>query len=255
MKKILKIIILICVLGITGFIGYLNLNYSVPILMYHSLDKEKVNTFAAVDPQVFRKQMDFIKKNKYNVISLASYCSILKKHQPLPRHSVIITFDDGYGDNLPGFYLLKELGFKATLFLPANNIDKTGYIRKNQLSALVGAGNIEIGSHTINHVDLAKATDAVLKKEIADSKTELEAILGKKVQALAYPGGAFNEKALQETIDAGYLCACTTNRGFSQRLDRFALRRIKVTNDDSEFSLWAKLSGFYNIFKKAKKPY
>jgi len=38
-------------------------------------------------------------------------------------------------------------------------------------------------------------------------------------------------------------------------LDRFSLRRIKITDRDLGFRLWIKLTGFYNIFKKLKKPY
>jgi hypothetical protein len=60
---------------------------------------------------------------------------------------------------------------------------------------------------------------------------------------------------LREVKEAGFLCACTTNRGYSGNVDRFALRRIKITNRDKGFSLWIKLSGFYDMFKKVRKPY
>ncbi len=56
MKKLL-IFLLIVVVLLSSFWIYLNKNYTTPILMYHSLDKDRVETYAAVDPVVFRRQM------------------------------------------------------------------------------------------------------------------------------------------------------------------------------------------------------
>jgi peptidoglycan/xylan/chitin deacetylase (PgdA/CDA1 family) len=102
---------------------------------------------------------------------------------------------------------------------------------------------------------LDKLSDAQLKEEIDVSKKRLEALFSVKIETFAFPTGAFDKRTLKELSEAGYLCACTTNRGFSRKLEPLALRRIKVTNNDNDFTLWAKLSGFYNVFKKPKKPY
>ena len=55
--------------------------------------------------------------------------------------------------------------------------------------------HVEIGSHTYNHDVLSTITDAnVLQHEIADSKTEIEARLNKKVNILALPNGQGNKQ-------------------------------------------------------------
>jgi len=69
-------------------------------------------------------------------------------------------------------------------------------------------------------------------------------MFSKNVELISYPIGGFSKEILNDVEEAGYLCACATNRGFSRQLDRFALRRIKITNRDLDFRLWAKLSGF-----------
>ena len=59
MKK-LTLFFLVAALLLGSFWIYLNQNYATPILMYHSLDKSRVETYAAVDLEVFRKQMEFL---------------------------------------------------------------------------------------------------------------------------------------------------------------------------------------------------
>jgi hypothetical protein len=57
--------------------------------------------------------------------------------------------------------------------------------------------------------------------------------------------------------NAGYKAACSTNRGYD-RLNRdvYELKRIRFSNkDDSDLTLWWKLNGYYNLFRKAKNPF
>lgn len=254
MKK--KLVLLGLVLVVFGGFGvYLNLNYSVPILMYHSLDAARTETYAAVTPENFYRQMEFIKKGKYRVIGLAEYCRRLREGRSLPRRAVVITFDDGYRDNLKAVSVLREFDFPATIFLIVDNIGKEGFLTSSDIRQFLDTTSVQVGSHTLRHAYLPDLSPAQIKQEVGGSRIALENEYQKKVEAFSYPAGGFNREALQAVEDAGYLCACTTNRGFSRRLNPFALRRIKITNRDRGFRLWAKLSGFYNIFKKPKKPY
>lgn len=255
MKKIIKIIASLSVLFFLGFYSYLYTHQSTPILMYHSFDRTRINNYAAVSIEKFYHQMEFIKNGKYTVINLSDYCKLLRDNKPVPRNLVTITIDDGYKDNLPAFKILKQFDFSATVFLTTKNIGEPGFLSQEEIISALDSNTINIGSHTNTHPDLSKITKESIKKELADSKSRLEKMLNTKVEIFAYPGGAFNEEALSEVKEAGYVCACATNRGFSQDINRFALRRIKVTDKDNDFTLWAKLSGYYNVFKKPKKPY
>jgi len=82
MRKI-RFIFLFFIL-VLSFLFYLNLNYSTPILMYHSFDKNRKN-YAVVDLDTFYKQMKYIKEKKYNVISLDEYCRFLIKNNRQPK--------------------------------------------------------------------------------------------------------------------------------------------------------------------------
>ncbi len=255
MKKLLKLTFSFLVLFFLAFYLYLYLHHATPILMYHSFDKKRVEDYAAVSLEKFYRQMEFIKKSKYNVASLSYYCKLLKDKKPIPRNLIVITIDDGYKDNLPAFKILKQFNFPATVFLITNEIGNPGFLSKEEIISSLKNDEIGIGSHTNTHPDLSKLSDKELKEELTGSKSALGKMFNQNIETLAYPGGAFNEKVLKDADDSGYLCACATNRGFSRSLNRFALRRIKVTDNDNDFTLWAKLSGYYNIFKKIKKPY
>lgn len=252
-KLIISLSIVFILLGSSW--AYLSNNYVTPILMYHSLDRNQTETYAAVSPEVFRKQMEIIKKGKYNVISLNQYCQLLKNNQSIPPKAVIITFDDGAKDNLPGINILREYGYPATIFFIPIKIGTEGYFSVEEIKSFLANTKIEPGSHTFNHFYLPDVDSSNLKREIAGSKKWLEGKFDQKVNAISYPIGGFTEEVVEQVKKAGYLCACATNRGFSKKLDRFTLRRIKITNRDRGFRFRAKLSGFYNIFRKVKKPY
>ena len=252
-KRLVFLLIVIVLLGSAWI--YLNQNYTTPILMYHSLDKDRIETYAAVDPVVFRQQMEFIKAGKYKVVPLSQYCRLLKSDKPIPRNLVIITFDDGYKDNLKAVEILKEFGYPATIFIIVGKIGEKGYLSKEDIVSILSDTEVSIGSHTLTHAYLPDQGKERVKREIFQSKKQLEEHFSKNIETISYPIGGFTKQVLKEVESAKYLCACATNRGFSKKLNRFALRRIKITNRNLGFRLWAKLSGFYNAFRKPKYPY
>ena len=256
MKK-LTLFFLVAALLLGSFWIYLNQNYATPILMYHSLDKSRVEAYAAVDVEVFRKQMEFIRAGGYEVVSLLEYCKLVKEDEAIPQNLVVITFDDGYKDNLKIVELLEEFGYPVTIFVIAKEIGEDGFLSRKDIVYLLANKEVKvnIGSHTLSHAYLPDQERLTMKREIFQSKSLLEEIFSQDVEVFSYPVGGFTEEALSDVEEAGYLCACATNRGFSRKLNRFALRRIKITNRDLGFKLWAKLSGFYNSFRKPKNPY
>lgn len=93
------------------------------------------------------------------------------------------------------------------------------------------SATMEIGAHTVSHPILARIGSADAEREIVDSKSELEAIIGEKVQYFAYPNGkpiedyAAEHVALARRI--GFRAAVTTSWGSSCRhSDPFQLPRF-----------------------------
>jgi len=299
MKKLYLLLISVVILAGAFYFFWLTPKYTVPILMYHNIGYDKNSFF--VTPDNFARQMEYIKRHGYEVISLDELARSIKEKRMLKRNKVVITFDDGYKDNFEYAYpVLRKFGYPATIFLITNFIDRSSiralkrflnwdeamalskgkisfggrtYIfRINDLAIteekkflswdeviIMHKGGISFGGHTKTHFDLGVIEDEeAALEEIEGSKKAIEDRIGAPADYFCYPGGGFNERAKQMLIQAGYKGACTTNRGFAKfNSDVYELKRIKVTNSDMNkpFSFWAKLSGYYTIFKRERNPY
>ena len=91
---------------------------------------------------------------------------------------------------------------------------------------------IEVGAHTVTHPILTSLDDASARSEIADSKTQLESMLGKPVRLFAYPNGKAGKDYDQRHVDmvrqAGFEAAFTTEVSAIRRgQDCFQLPRSR----------------------------
>ena len=73
----------------------------------------------------------------------------------------------------------------------------------------------EIGAHTLSHATLTQVSTDQARKEISESRRQLEEMLGKKVTSFAYPKGQYDKIHVEMVHDAGYLCARTTKPFFT----------------------------------------
>jgi peptidoglycan/xylan/chitin deacetylase (PgdA/CDA1 family) len=231
--------------------------YVAPVLMYHMIgfpqtEYERLNT---VSPKSFKRQMSYIKKHGYQVLSLDEYHQGLKAGKNFCCHSVVITFDDGMLDNYTSaFPVLKEAGIPAAFFVPTARIGTAGHMTWDQLKE-VSLDGITVGSHSLNHAYLPDLSREAQVREIVESKRALESRLGRPAYYLAYPIGGFSEDIKRITREAGYRLAFTTNRG-SDRLNRdlFELKRIRPKDKDSDLVTWLRLTGYYNLLRRSKEP-
>jgi len=114
---------------------------------------------------------------------------------------------------------------------------------------------LEVGVHTRSHADCTMLSDAdEIREEIADPKREIERKVGYPVDHFCYPGGAFNEKAVQILKEHGYRSAVTIMPGFVNKQDSvFKLRRMVTTEDMLFFK--ASVSGSYYFISRLLKMF
>jgi len=222
--------------------------------MYHRFGYEENNTLF-VSPENFMRQMAYLKKRGYRVISLEELVKGLKKGKRFKHKTVVITIDDGYKDNyIYAYPVLRKYHFPATIFLIADFIGKKEeFMNWKQVNTLVHSNIISIGGHTRVHSYLPEIKEKErLWEEISGCKRVIEERINRKINYFCYPTGGFNEQIKAMVRRAGYKGACTTNRGEGR--DVYELRRIKITNSDMNkpFNFWAKLSGYYYLFRRKK---
>ncbi|AGK95298.1 polysaccharide deacetylase family protein [Clostridium pasteurianum] len=195
----------------------------IPVLMYHSIADNSMVTDTAsksiiLPPEAFKQQMQYLKDNGYTTLTLDELYNFLKNGKPVPEKSVVLTFDDAYEDNYTNAYpILKEFGFRATIFVITGGTDKIGaYLTSAQLKEM-DANGIDIQSHTVNHEELDKLSLKEQQETLVQSKQFLEKLLNKKVDYIAYPYGKYNNFTEQAAQNAGYTMAFTINNGWANK--------------------------------------
>jgi len=215
-----------------------------PVLMYHYIEAPTASTTLPglyLRPEIFKDQLQEIKKNGYTPIFLADLAASLRDKKKLPSRSIVLTFDDGYEDFYTQAYpLLKEYGFKSTLYVIVNRLDTSGYLTKAQVKELAESGLVEIGSHTFNHPDLRLAKEKAAEFEIKDSRLELEKISGRPVLTFAYPFGHYQVSDLAIASSSSYQGAVSVQPGVWQSTeDIWLIRRLRPgAREGKEFSKW-----------------
>jgi peptidoglycan/xylan/chitin deacetylase (PgdA/CDA1 family) len=214
------------------------------ILMYHAIGRNGEPPSRYIVPERrFRSQMAWLKRAGYTVIGLDDLVQCMREHRLPPAKSVVLTFDDGYRDNLElALPVLKRFGYPWTLFLLSragahNGWDEAGGLQERELidiheAASFGGGSV--GAHTRTHVDLVAVSPEKAKREIVGSKAELEGALAKPVTLFAYPYGSVNEAVRRLVQEAGFEAACTITPGPNRpATDPYMLHRSEIDGRDS----------------------
>lgn len=150
------------------------------ILTYHSLDASGAVT--SLHPDTFRRQMDWLAETATPVLRLAQI--------PSAARGLALTFDDGYANLLRhAVPVLSERRFPATFFVNSASAGAGGdYLDWSALREAVAAG-IELGSHGIGHLDLARVPLTQAIEQLEGCRRTVEDRLGVAVRTCAYPYG------------------------------------------------------------------
>lgn len=115
----------------------------------------------------FEQQLKFLRTN-YAVISL-SELAIKLQHKEDTSNCVVLTFDDGYLDNLTlALPLLEKYQVPATVFITTGLIDRTASLWWFELEYLL-AGNDRLYEQIGNYASILKSLNLVQQSEVLQS--------------------------------------------------------------------------------------
>jgi peptidoglycan/xylan/chitin deacetylase (PgdA/CDA1 family) len=104
---------------------------NLTVFNFHRIREDKPSGPFWFDDEVFNSTVSQFRnhvkwiKNNTNIISEEQLIQSLRKKEPLPPYSTMITFDDGYIDNFTLAYpILKEFQVPAIYFIPTEAIDE-----------------------------------------------------------------------------------------------------------------------------------
>ncbi|MDF2454535.1 MAG: putative polysaccharide deacetylase [Cytophagaceae bacterium] len=145
---------------------------------------------------------------------------------------IAISSDDGFKNNLRTAEILNEYDAKACFFVNPSIVGETDYGRIEQycktqlqfppveflnwkdIDTLQKYGH-EIGSHTMNHMNIARASASEIKEDMTLSYETLTDKCG-AVKHFAFPFGRFfhfSEEGRKACFEAGFLSCATAERG------------------------------------------
>ena len=227
------------------------------ILAYHSISDRRGDDLA-VRVADFEGQLGWLRRHGYRSMTLAQY---VDEQPPRGERVVIVTFDDGYADNFTNALpLLRRHGFVATAFVVSDYLDTDhvfswdlpkvgtvgdaeafGVLTWAQVEEMADSG-VEIGSHSCRHPELTEVSAVQLRDEVARSRQDLGARLGRDVTSFCYPRGKLDDDVTEAVDQAGYRAAVVTPKRSGIPLTPFTLRRVGVYNNITPLRFRAKIT-------------
>ncbi len=239
-----------------------NNGVKVPIIMYHSILKSaKVKTKYIVTPAQFEEDLVWLKNNGYTSIFMSDLINYVYDGTPLPEKPIIITFDDGYYNNLTYMYpLLVKYDMKAVISVVCSyseEFSKTmdlnpayAHLTWDNIKELSNSGYVEIQNHSYNmHTNDKRKGCSILKGEdegeykkilstdIMKAESLLNDNCGISTNTFTYPFGYICTQSEEIIKELGFKASlsCYENMNYITR-DTNCLYSLKRFNRDSRLS-------------------
>jgi len=220
---------------------------SLRVVMYHKVN-DLPNNRMSMPVSLFDEQMSHLDELGYTVVDLDAVLAHYRERTPLPAGAVLITFDDGYRDNLVNAApILRKHGYPAVQFVPIAYVGDSQPLPHERYLSAHGVHNptvdwdevrelerygIRIESHGISHKPLAELEIDEAAREITISKLKLEEALGRTIRAFSYvKGSEADYEPVHPSLvrQAGYDLAFTAVSGANgPDSDPLQLRRYNI---------------------------
>ena len=175
-------------------LGYLFYNnHKSKVIFYHDIHSDIKNTNMSTPFDLFVKHISILREEGYEIVD-----TITK-----PEKQVQITFDDGFKGIYSHIDFFIENGFFPTIFISPSLIGKDRYLDWNEIREMHSLGFI-FQSHSLSHYNLASYSIDDLKKELCESKAQIEIKLGFKITEICFPQGKYSDLVIDQSRREGY---------------------------------------------------
>ena len=248
MFKLRKIII---VLLITSFVFvnklFANEN-SIAVFVYHRFGE---NNYPSTNVKIsqFKKHLEELTKNNYNVVSTEEIIDALINNRDLPAKTVALTIDDAFTSIYKKAWpLLREKRLPFTIFVstaPVNTNSKN-YMNWEQIKELANNG-VTIGHHTKNHFHLTNKKKEVVISEIEEASNDFLKNLGYTPNIFAYPYGEYSSEIKQITKNYFKAAFGQQSGGLYNEIDIFELPRFSINENYGDLKRFKFAANSYGL--------
>jgi len=205
--------------------------------------------YLTVSTAQLKEQFQYLLNGGYSIISMGQLINYTSHKVALPPRPVLLTFDDGYRNNLWQLYpLLQLFQLPATIFLigqktmHATEVGEAGeYLTAEDIQTM-DKGLVSFGIHSYSHESYASLSLEKVSGDIDYCQFLFDKLGITVLPCLAYPYGAFpkNDKRKQASIEEIFrkkniqLAFRIGNRLNRLPLkNRFLVQRIDIRGDES----------------------
>jgi peptidoglycan/xylan/chitin deacetylase (PgdA/CDA1 family) len=239
---------------------------SIPVGMYHHVNRN-AGDHITVSVENFRRQMEWLRREKYETLDAAAYLAALYgKYRPA-RRCFVITFDDAWLDVYQhAFPILKSFGHKFIVFVVSNWTEQAtrssaagrdgvfpphAFARERVAAGLAAevicawrhlremqeSGLASIENHTASHRDATQLTQDELREDLLRCRKAIrERLGGREGRHLCWPFGQHNSNALRLARELGFETTYLVRRGVNLAGGRsFATKRFTIADRDEKW--------------------
>jgi len=204
----------------------------LPVIMYHSITDSPKGDYQ-ISSEAFADDLYYLYANGYETVSTAQLLAYTEGKDTLPEKPVMITFDDGFYNNLSiALPLLEEYDMCAIVSVVGYytdvtaekdpHVDKYSYLTWGDIQELSKSGRIEIGSHTYDlHSNDTRAGcsimygedktsyTAMLRADLNQLQSRMKEKTGLTPAVFAYPYGFVCRESIPVLKELGFVCTLT----------------------------------------------
>ncbi len=230
------------------------------VLCYHGVGRVRTGS----DPhglflgkELFAEQIEIIQAQRYELLAVGELWRVMQAGAGA-EHKASVSFDDGLVQTArQAIPMLLERGAGCTMFIATGlmggrhpDLEEEMIVSREEVLELSQAG-VEIGAHTVDHVELNDLPFEQALDQLRRSRATLEDLLGKEVTSMAYPYGRPKGQTPLAAQRAGYelACACSGPGPW----EPFNLPREPIHPSATPLRLRLKMAGLYGPLHAAKR--
>ncbi len=204
----------------------------LPIVMYHSVTPQASGSYQ-ITPAMFEADLQYLSAHGYETVSTAQLVAYTNGTGTLPERPVMLTFDDGFYNNLSIVLpLLEQYDMCAVVSVVGSytdvqaandpHSDLYSYLTWEDINALLDSGRVEIGSHTYDLHSMEQRAGcsimmgedeesytALLRADLEQLQQRMQEETGTAPTAFAYPYGYICRESIPVLREMGFLCSFT----------------------------------------------
>ena len=248
MFKLNKIIIILLITSVL-FVSKLFANEnSVAVFVYHRFGE---NDYPSTNIRInqFKKHLDELTKNNYNVVSTEEIINALTNNKDLPEKTVALTIDDAFFSIYKKAWpLLKEKKLPFTIFVSTGPLksNSKNYMNWEQIKEMDSHG-VTIGHHTKNHLHLVTKEKEKIISEIEEANNDFLKNLGYVPDIFAYPYGEYSSEIKQITKNYFKAAFGQQSGGIYNGIDIFELPRYSLNEQYGDLKRFKFAANSYGL--------